>query len=89
MLFQIMDLKIIPKYIPLSYNFILSGIIHKHTEKNTTTFIYNTCNLPQSLHLSQVTQSMTRVIFLKCSRNSTFNAWKKSYVSELFSKNLN
>ena len=33
-----------------------------------------TCNFPQSLHLSQPTQSMTRVMFLKCSRNSTFSS---------------
>lgn len=29
-----------------------------------------TCSLPQSLHLSQPTQSMIRDMFLKCARNS-------------------
>ena len=35
-----------------------------------------TWSLPQSLHLSQPTQSITLVIFLKCSLNSTFSSCK-------------
>lgn len=55
--------------------------LYNYWGRKKNTFILTTWSFPQSLHLSQPTQSMMEEILRKCWRNSSFNDFPSNVVS--------